>query len=163
MRGKEREYVIVTRTLKRTIYKRGEKKILVKQQPVLFEENIGNIYAKIEMPVAEKVDPPKKEAEVITPPPLPAMEEVPDVEEDAPKKKKKIELFEEEKEVDHTLAEISETINSDGYYNEMLPKDHGQVFKKKRKKIELWRIAVVFGIFILALGGMVLSVRGFMS
>lgn len=91
--------------------------------------------------------------------------------EDAPEKagkdkkarKKKFELFEPEDEDELKMKQhIEDAINSDGYYDEILPRDDGQIIYEK-KKIKGWLIAAVIGLLSLSVFMIVFAVGGMLK
>lgn len=64
------------------------------------------------------------------------------------KTKKKIEIFEPEDEDEVKMKQhLEEAINGDGYYDEIKPRDDGQIIHEK-KKINVWLIAAIAGLLI---------------
>lgn len=80
------------------------------------------------------------------------------------KKKRKIEIYEKEDEdVLAMKAHIEDTINHDGYYAEIKPRDNGEKIIKKRQKVELWKIGLIAGLTILSVGLIMYSLGGILG
>lgn len=81
------------------------------------------------------------------------------------KKKRKVDLFETVIDEDiATMKSLADQINADGYYDEILPMDKGEIFKKiKRKKQPPYIILAIVGLFIMALYFITSSIGGFLQ
>ncbi len=150
-------YRAMSRPLSKTHYFRHEKK-----EKLVSIDDIGEIYAKVDVPFPEVLDYhiPEDETRI-------GLEDFSDIlvhedtREDEPKKeKRKIELF-EDIEIDFTKEGIEKAINQDGYYNEMLPKDAGKSFKKSRDRIDIKKIGFVAALVIISVLGFVFSIKNF--
>lgn len=128
-------------------------------------QNSEEIYSQALPDVPE--EPYVEEREVI-PPITPADdpnssfydEEMPEQRKGARKnrKKKRISVFEEENEED--LDEIiAQKVNDDGYYGELLPSDIDEIFVKPRKKVELWKFAVIAALLILGIVIIIVNIK----
>ena len=148
-------YKAISRPLRKTHYSKHEKK-----ERLVSLEDIGEIYAKVDVPFPEVLDYhiPEEENRI-------GFETFSDIlikedepEEEPKKEKRKIELF-EEVEVDYTKEGIEKAINQDGYYSEMLPKDAGRSFKKNREKVDIKKIIFVAALVIISIMGVVFSIK----
>lgn len=74
------------------------------------------------------------------------------------RKKKKISALEDDDEED--LDEIiAQKVNDDGYYGELLPSDIDEIFVKPRKKVELWKFAVIGLLLILGITIIIINIK----
>ena len=74
------------------------------------------------------------------------------------KTKKKIEIFEPEDEDKVKMKQhLEEAINGDGYYDEIPPRDDGQIIHEK-KKIKLWLVAAIAGLLIFSVAMIVYGI-----
>jgi len=72
------------------------------------------------------------------------------------KKLRQAAIFKKEK--DNTDDIIIKRLNADGYYDEILPSDVDVRFEKPKKKVEIWKYAVVAALFFLSVSIIAINV-----